>query len=222
MLKVVLKENKAFLIPYLVFVLSSSVGLLYLDKYNLQLWLNQFHTSYFDHFFSFFTHLGEAYVLIAILLIAFCLSYKTALQYIFSYALGGILILLGKHFLFAGINRPFYYFGSLEEYHFVDGVTMNVYHSFPSGHTQAGFTAFFFLCLLLNKPSLKLLSFLFALLVAYSRVYLSQHFVSDILVGSLIAVASCLIIKVIFDHWKWNPRGNLISVFKVAIARWRK
>ena len=222
MLKATVKENTAFLLPYFALSTLAAVALLLNDKYNLQLALNQYNTPFFDRFFSFFTHLGEAYVVLAVLIVALCQNFKTGLQYACSYALGGILILSGKHLVFADFNRPLYYFENTDSYHFIEGVSMNMYHSFPSGHTQAGFTAFFFLCLMLKKPSLKFICFVFALLVAYSRVYLSQHFVSDILVGSLIAIASCIAVQIFFKRWKWETKRNLISVLKIAIAGRRK
>ena len=41
---------------------------------------------------------------------------------------------------------------------------------------------------------MKLIYFIAALLGAYSRIYLSQHFLEDILAGSIIAVATVIVI----------------------------
>ena len=221
MLKNFLNKNKPFLLPYCLLGLTALIALVKHGKFDLQLLLNQYNNPFFDRFFAFFTHLGEAFSLLSVLLICLCISFKKTVQYVSSYALGGILILLGKHVFFNEVKRPGYFFNDNLNYHFVEGITLNMYNSFPSGHTQAGFTVFFFLCILLEKPSLKFLAFLFATLIAYSRVYLSQHFVSDILVGSLIAISACTFIDYLFKKWSWKVDSNLIRVLKVAIARRR-
>ncbi|HWY36960.1 MAG TPA: phosphatase PAP2 family protein, partial [Bacteroidia bacterium] len=64
----------------------------------------------------------------------------------------------------------------------------HIHHSFPSGHATAAFALFFCLAFFAGKSSSKALYFLLALTVAFSRVYLSQHFFEDITAGSFIAV----------------------------------
>ena len=93
----------------------------------------------------------------------------------------------------------------------VEGVNMHHSNSFPSGHSATFFVFFTCFALLLayyyqqrathydlKKKILMYLSmfllFVLASLGAYSRVYLSQHFLSDVCVGSIIGfVTPCLI-----------------------------
>ena len=74
--------------------------------------------------------------------------------------------------------------------HTVKGVELHKEFSFPSGHTATAFTVFFIACLAIQKWWVLPLGFAYALLVAYSRVYLAQHFPRDIAGGMLIAVAT--------------------------------
>ena len=74
--------------------------------------------------------------------------------------------------------------------HTVKGVELHKEFSFPSGHTATAFTVFFIACLAIQKRWVLPLGFAYALLVAYSRVYLAQHFPRDIAGGMLIAVAT--------------------------------
>ena len=80
--------------------------------------------------------------------------------------------------------------------HKVDGVTtLYQMNSFPSGHTAAVFSLMLCLTLIFNKKTwLSPIFFVLAVLTAYSRVYLSQHFAEDVLAGSAIGVAMTLLV----------------------------
>jgi membrane-associated phospholipid phosphatase len=82
----------------------------------------------------------------------------------------------------------------------VEGVKMNLWLSFPSGHTTTFFVLFFSLSIILcaenvkGKTILSLLCFLCASFGAYTRIYLSQHFALDIFAGILITILSTLLL----------------------------
>ena len=99
----------------------------------------------------------------------------------------------------------------------VEGVRMNHWLSFPSGHTTTFFVLFYSLSIILcaenvtGKMILSFLCFLCASFGAYTRIYLSQHFALDIFAGILIAVFSTLslyffLVKKTKDtqFWGWN------------------
>jgi membrane-associated phospholipid phosphatase len=64
------------------------------------------------------------------------------------------------------------------------------YNSMPSGHTGAAFFMFFWVAVLLQRFHWGLFAGLIAVGVAYSRVYLFQHFPVDTLVGAAIGVGA--------------------------------
>mgnify|MGYP000920111285 CR=1 FL=1 len=77
---------------------------------------------------------------------------------------------------------------------FVDGVEILNYHSFPSGHTTFAFAIFTSFAFIYQKP-LQQIFFLFcALLVAFSRIYLLQHFLRDTIVGSMIGFVCAFVL----------------------------
>ena len=86
------------------------------------------------------------------------------------------------------------------------GITMNfLFHlldySFPSAHAAVAFAAL----PVLNKtyPRLKWLWILSASFVAFSRIYIQVHYLSDVVVGSLIGYLTGLfIIKLKERKWK--------------------
>ena len=102
--------------------------------------------------------------------------------------------------------RPSKYFELFETYklHLVEGVKLHSLQSFPSGHTATAFNLFIMLAFIVKSNTMKLLFFVMAALVAYSRVYLSQHFVLDITAGSVIGIIVMALVFVWFEKLNKN------------------
>jgi len=99
--------------------------------------------------------------------------------------------------------RPVIVFTQIHQsLHLVPGVRMNLVDSFPSGHTTTSFCMFCLLALYTGNNVLKLFYFIVALLIMYSRMYLSQHFLKDVYAGSIVGVGSAMFIY----YWMTNAR----------------
>ena len=170
--------------------------LLLFPNKNLHLVVNSFHTHFFDVFFKYVTYLGDG-VLFAVFMIFFLfIKRKQSLKF----AIAGITTLLVtfvlKKVVFTKFPRPVEFFGE-EKLHLIEGVKMHHWNSFPSGHSMAAFAMFTLFFLYVKNPVLKGMFLTIASLAAFSRVYLSQHFLLDILVGSMIGVG----IALVSDYW---------------------
>jgi membrane-associated phospholipid phosphatase len=73
-------------------------------------------------------------------------------------------------------------------------VEIHTHNSFPSGHTAAAWFMFFWFALLGKSRIWGLFVAFLAVGVAYSRVYLMQHFPVDIAVGACIGFASSALV----------------------------
>ena len=206
-----------FLVPTLVLALILAVALLIVPKAELHLALCQPHTPFLDTIIPFFTNLVDWLpYLIVVLLLFYRAGWSTFLAS--NLLLTTLIVQPIKHIVHA--PRPLTWFA---EYMpditlpLVEGVRMNHWLSFPSGHTATFFALFFCVSIILcaenvkGKYILSFLCFLCASFGAYTRIYLSQHFALDIFAGILIAVCSTLILYFFLvkntkntQFWDWN------------------
>jgi membrane-associated phospholipid phosphatase len=111
--------------------------------------------------------------------------------------------------------RPTGFFKDIADLYLVPGVKQHCCKSFPSGHTATAFSSMICFVIALRPNIAKVLCLVIACLIAFSRVYLSQHFLIDIFVGSLIGT----IIAICANHFlnKINNQwidSNLLFVLK--------
>ena len=193
-------NNKVLLISFTLIWLCLLMFDLMYPKIQTHLMLNGYHTSALDTFFKYVTKLGEGFpVYLGLILLVF--SRRKGLLILLGQALTFVITQVLK-FAFAH-PRPATYFKEMgvDLPATVDDVKLRTAcNSFPSGHTSAAFS--FFVCLALMTPrKWAPLWVVSAWIVAYSRIYLSQHFLEDILLGSIIGVVSSCIVYLAIDHY---------------------
>lgn len=196
-------RNKWFYIPYFILIGICGFSLIHFSKGEIHLWLNRFNSDFFDVFFKYLTNLGDGICLPAFLLIMIWYRFRNGLYLVVVFLLSGLLVQILKHFAFHDMDRPIKFFGDSVHLHLVDGVHQLCCNSFPSGHSATAFG--FYLCFAIVSKSnlLKIAMFILACLVAYSRVYLSQHFLLDIFAGSLIGV----VVATASYPWIYSMKG---------------
>ncbi|MEO6902997.1 MAG: phosphatase PAP2 family protein [Bacteroidia bacterium] len=193
-MKTIFNANRAFIIPYIIFILLGAVLIIINSKSITHLEFNTLHNSFFDVFFYYATNLGDGVMALLIVIILIVIKYKYALIVALSTIIASLITQLLKHTFFSGIVRPKKFFEGVHELYFVPGVNNHLYNSFPSGHSTCAFSLYFSLALLVKNKLLKFIFFSVALLSAYSRIYLSQHFFEDVYVGSLIGTIIAFVV----------------------------
>ena len=206
-----------FLVPTLVLALVLGIALLITPKAELHLALCQPHTTGLDTIVPIITNLVDWLpYLCVILLLFYRVGWATFLAS--NLLLSTIIVQPIKHIVCA--PRPLTWFAENMPdvtLPLVEGVRMNHWLSFPSGHTTTFFVLFYSLSIILcaenvtGKMILSFLCFLCASFGAYTRIYLSQHFALDIFAGILIAVFSTLslyffLVKKTKDTQFWDWR----------------
>ena len=195
-MKQLIKENRYFLIPYLFTLIICAILLLSFPKTELHILSNKANFVFFDYLFKYATNLGDGAMIVILTIALLFVKYRYSIIFLSGSLLTASIINLFKKVLLGDVFRPSKYFELYEIYqlHFVEGIKLNALQSFPSGHTGTAFNLFFMLALISPGKWLKLFWFFMAAVVGYSRVYLSQHFLIDISVGSIIGVTSILVI----------------------------
>ena len=206
-----------FLIPTLILVLSIALLLAIIPKGELHLLLCQPHTPFLDAVVPIFSDLVDWLpYLVVVLLLFYRAGWATFLAS--NLLLSTLIVQPIKHLVNA--PRPLTWFAENMPdvaLPLVDGVKMNLWLSFPSGHTTTFFVLFFSISIILcaenirGKNILSLLCFLLATFGAYTRIYLSQHFALDVFAGILIASFTTILLYYFLvlktkntRFWEWN------------------
>lgn len=160
--------------------------------------------AFMDQFFKWATWGAEGWVWIPYLSVVVVLFKKDFKLIILNFLLSTLLTQIPKHVIWDTITRPIASGISLNEIHTVPGVVMHAYNSFPSGHTATAFTLFLLTVYLFPTKWVFAIGVIYAIICAYSRVYLGQHFPLDLGGGMLVAVLSAQLSIVI--HQKITNR----------------
>lgn len=147
----------------------------------------KWHGPEMDSFFKFYTQLAEWPIIVMALLLVFRRFRMAGLMLGLVFALQGLVVQGLK--LWINRPRPFIRFpGEVRE---IKGLVLSHWNGFPSGHTAAAFFSVGLIIMSMHSKYrtiwFQVLCMTFAYLIGYSRVYLCQHSVEDVLVGALFA-----------------------------------
>ena len=199
-----LKQKQVFLAGLILFFVLSIGWLLYFSKGEGFIKLNPYHSPGLDMFFTAYTYVGDGLFAIGVVVICF-FAYKNkkyALSQLIAYLFSGLLAQLLKALVYA--PRPKLFLIPGQYAHFVNEVTLSNGSSFPSGHTATAFAMAMTFVLMTDTKRWQLPLLLAAILVGYSRIYLGQHFLLDVLTGAIIGVVSGWVTVVTMDHYRLN------------------
>jgi len=189
------RANAFFFVPFALFLIVGAGLLLAMEQGDAVLFFNDWHGTAADRFFYYTNWLGDGLVFLPAILGMLFYRYRFAVTLPLLGASVSFFTQSAKR-LFAH-PRPLAYFRDLQltdQLVPVEGVTLHSgMNSFPSGHTMTAFALFAFLALSLpNKRSVGALCFFLALMGGLSRIYLGQHFLKDVYLGSIMGVALAL------------------------------
>jgi len=208
--KDVLYKIRYLFIPYIIMLCACLLIKLLYTRSQIYFAVNGIHTNFLDSIEPYVTYIGDGItvIIIAAVLLLFC-SYRTSFLLITSYAVTALTAQLLKYSF--DMPRPKAYFADqLDRIHFVKGLYILSVHSFPSGHTVTAFSAGVVVTYLAKDKRWGILLLLIAIMVGYSRMYLSQHFFEDVTVGSVVGVLITVVWLSFIDRKAFinSPRWN--------------
>lgn len=163
--------------------------LLIYGKIESHLMLNLYHNKSLDTFFKYFTQIGGWIPCAVAGILLICKKWRVAIVILAGQLIATLITTPIKRLIRA--PRPSAVLSDLGiQFPTIEGVDLHSTLSFPSGHTSAAFAFCIAIAIFCTKTWQKQLCLLIAFLVGYSRIYLSQHFIEDILAGAVIGLFS--------------------------------
>lgn len=194
-----ISKVNTYLLLSLSAILVGLILLLIFDKRDIHLTINKQYNDFFDTFFKYITYLGDGiFAAIAIIPLGLLLwrkhKWKTFTFGWITLIWTGIIAQSLKRLVFPDAERPLKYLGQ-EVLRLVSDVEVHSVHSFPSGHTACAFAFYGMIAVIISKQNKPIQSALFvvASLIGYSRMYLSQHFLEDVVFGAFVGIISLLL-----------------------------
>lgn len=192
------------------------LALLYIPKGELHLLLCDHHTPARDIFYRYYTQVAEWFPYVICVGLLLFSRIGDGVLASSGLLLSALTTQLFKHLINA--PRPLTWFAEhMPEVQLpvVEGVQMNYWFSFPSGHTTSFFALFFALSIIFGQylstkrsicAAVQLLLFVAAAIGGYSRIYLSQHFAADVFAGMLVGIVITLLCYTVLHRYegqKW-------------------
>ncbi|WP_316734638.1 phosphatase PAP2 family protein [Pedobacter aquatilis] len=189
-----IKRLRLYFFSLLMILTCATIFLFSTEKVNGFILLNIYHTKILDVFFNIVTNLGDGILslLLGIVLIVLRKK-KKASCLLLAYASSSLIAQIAKRIF--NLPRPRLLLEQLNIAYanFVTGVTLHDHHSFPSGHTTSAFAMATVLVLVFKKNKISTACILLAIVVGYSRIYLAQHFLLDVLAGAILGTTCALL-----------------------------
>lgn len=180
------------------------------DKLEMHASMNGFHTPALDAFFKHFTHLADGLVpTVLSFVLLFLGGWRAFLMLGLSCGLSALAAQSLKHGPYSHLDRPSMFREHLAGMPWVEGIDLHSHFSFPSGHATAAFSMCLSLAIILGRARYALPLAVLAMLLGYARIYLSQHFLQDVVVGSLLGVMFGSLVYFILYRSDWSKAAWL-------------
>lgn len=182
-----INKISSLLFPYLFLLAFCILLMLVFTKEKIYFAINHIHTVFADVFFANLTDLGNMAGCVLITVLVTLINYRKGFLLATSYLITFIISQTIKHLVKS--PRPHLFFAKkLDGIYLIKGVQMLDINSFPSGHSVSAFTAALVLTYIAKKRWWGPFTLIFAVLIAYSRMYLSEHFLVDVTAGSVVGI----------------------------------
>jgi membrane-associated phospholipid phosphatase len=199
-LRAILTANRIYLLTYFFFFLVGLYLLLDEGKAASFFSLNPYHSTGLDAFFVRFTLLGDGIFALSVFIFLLILRrFSQAWQLLVAFLGSALFAQLLKSWF--SMPRPKQFFAPGQYAYFIHGVTHIGFSSFPSGHSTTIFTLATMLALFERNKRWNVCYLLVAVAVGYSRIYLGQHFLGDVLMGSVLGILLSVLV-----HWLFTRK----------------
>ncbi|MBK8498002.1 MAG: phosphatase PAP2 family protein [Flavobacteriales bacterium] len=192
---------RSFVIGWLIMAAIALVFVVLTEQFELHASINRHHAPWADVFFRFYTHAGDGLVpTVLALLLLLVKDVRSFMMMGLSCGLSAIAVQVLKRTVFADHHRPGMFRDVLVDMDWVPGIEQMNHFSFPSGHATCAFSMCLAAAVVIGKRHWALPMLVIAVMLAFSRVYLSQHFTEDVLAGSALGTLTAVGVH----HWLYR------------------
>ena len=214
-----LRNNIVFIALSLMLLIALGLALYLIPKGELHFLLCNRHTPARDIFYRYYTQVAEWFPYVLCVLILLFSRIGDGVFASSAMILSALSTQALKHLFVA--PRPVTWFASNcpdIQLPLVDGVQMNLWYSFPSGHTGSAFAVMgaIFLIALLGLPEIAksgefkqkkmsrtykiwaVVAIVYACVLGFSRLYVGVHYPTDVIGGLLLGIATSFIAYFLF------------------------
>ncbi|MFL5810104.1 MAG: phosphatase PAP2 family protein [Flavisolibacter sp.] len=184
----------------LVLAIIIAVFVLIYGKNESFLVINKYNSPAFDYIFRFWTYLGDGIIWVPLFVYVLLFRRDFLIAVIAGVIISTILSQGLKNYVFPEDMRPIVVL--TEKVRTIPGYVINRVHSFPSGHTSTAFTLALLMAFIVRGNFWVFFFPLVAFFVGYSRVYLAQHFVTDVFAGIFIGVISSWLSLLLYEKFR--------------------
>jgi membrane-associated phospholipid phosphatase len=198
------KEYRHYRIAVIFSILLTLIVAAFVYSYGKEgsfLIINKYNHPAFDYVFQFWTYLGDGIIWVPLFLYVIALKREFLIAVIASLIICTVLTHVLKRVVFSDELRPILALGE-EKIRIIDGFRPHGRNSFPSGHTSTAFTLALLMAFIIRGMFWVFFFPLVAFFVGYSRVYLAQHFVTDVFAGMLIGILSSYLSLLVYEKFK--------------------
>jgi membrane-associated phospholipid phosphatase len=199
-------DNPWFTIPMLAWAVAGGTMLIVFSKQDLFRAVNTRYSDFTDILFYYLTYMGQADVIIPVLLLLMLLRPFRNWWYLALASACNLIPFAIDQLLKSIFDQPrprLLYYDRLWM-HYLPHWPVYLSRSFPSGHSAGAFSFFCFLSLILPAGSrwLGIVFFVLAMVVCYSRMYLAAHFFADVYAGSVLGGGLTILVYHLMETYK--------------------
>jgi membrane-associated phospholipid phosphatase len=196
----------------IIITIGTGLFILILGKNGSFQFINSDHHPIADQFFKYFTHYGDGVMWVPLGLYCFFYRRKYFIAVVAGVIISTLIAQVLKRVVYPDELRPISYLSETFPVHIIDGIVMRKAHSFPSGHTTTAFAMALIMAYIINRRFWSVLLPSLALLAGYSRVYLAQHFPTDIFAGMCIGIVSAILSLLVYREFTRHLNKKAASI----------
>jgi len=172
--------------------------------------INQYNNPAFDRVFEYWTYLGDGIIWVPLFVYVLIFKREFFIAILASLIICTVLTHFLKRVVFPDEMRPIIVLGT-EKVRVIEGLHINTKNSFPSGHTSTAFTLALLMAYIVRGNFWVYFFPIVAFFVGYSRVYLAQHFVTDVFAGMLIGILSSYLSLLVYEAFRKRQKEKNIA-----------